>query len=140
MYLLVQRFEIRLIRKYCEDKRCVFGPDKDQHEQAVQDLANDMTIWMMNRYIKDPNFSVQKGMSAYAPFAFKKIMYDPNRMVEEKRRKALEDKEVQNEHIEVIEDFETESEKRKRYHQEKVAPGVYQGILPIFGESTEEQE
>lgn len=139
MYLLVQRFETRFIRQYCLRHECVFSPDKDTHDEIVYDLATDMAVWMMKRYKDDPTFRCEKGMSAYAPFAFKKIMYDPNRVAREKRLKALEEEEVSFEHTVIIQDFETESEKRERYHKEKVAPGVYQGILPLFGESMEEQ-
>lgn len=138
MYLLVRRFEERFIRKYCRQKGCRLGPDDDEHEQAVQDLAGDMAIWMMNRYKKDPNFCCEKGMSAYAPFAFKKIMYNPNRQAEELRKKELEEETPQWEHTAIIQDFETETEKRERWHREKIAPGVYQGILPLFeGEESE---
>ena len=140
MYLLVKRFEVRFTRKYCRQKNCRLGPNDYEHDLAIEELATDMAIWVMNRYKKDPNFRCEKGMSAYAPWGFKKIMFDPNRQAEEIRKKELEEEVPQWEHTVIIQDFETESEKRARYHKEKVAPGVYQGILPLFGESMEEQQ
>lgn len=97
-----------------------------------------MAVWFMSRYVNDPTFKCDKGMSAYGHWAFVKIMHDPNRQAEEIRKKELDEEDVLYEHTVIIQDFESEVEKRDRWHREKVAPGVYQGILPIFGESNDE--
>lgn len=66
MYLLIYELESNYIKDYCRKKHLIIND--------LDEKAEDATTWIIERYLKDPTFRIDK-ISAYAYFGFKKSMF-----------------------------------------------------------------
>lgn len=68
MYELIREIQTNYFLDYCKKKGITIPYDD------LQDKIEDATLFVINQYLKKPNFKVDK-ISAYAYFGFKKSLF-----------------------------------------------------------------
>lgn len=124
MYFIVKRYLARFERKYCRKNNLRMSKDQ------IEDDSTDMADWLISMYLTRPDWKGVDRMSAYAYNAFIKVMYNPKRIAREERIKELNEINKQRAMSTAIIqpysefNFETEEEKRSRWHVEKNGQGI----------------
>lgn len=65
MYLVILELQTNYIKNYCKKKSIYLD---------IEEKAEDASTWVIERYLKNPDFKIDK-ISAYAYFGFLKSMF-----------------------------------------------------------------
>ncbi|MCF0126487.1 MAG: hypothetical protein HUJ68_12185 [Clostridia bacterium] len=128
MYSMIKDYNTKFLKKYYRRRRIIYS------EEELNDNVEDMSLWIIRMYYTRPDWKGIKspkeggGMTAYSHNAFLKIIYNPQKIFEDKLKNEIKKLNMNETYLDF---FKNEIKSENGIIYEKVKDNIYQGLLPL---------